>query len=402
MSPGRPDAGENPLHVVFRRIYVNIQNNKLFDQSAPTDENYMNILMVSMDYPPVSGGISAHVFELSKALAESGQKVTVLTRKKKNIRRVNSANVTINEIPLKYAAPVYGLQIRHRIKTLIPDIQPDIIHIHGMGPLEWYDIKEIPLAYTNHTSGYLMRIQKGGYRRMRMLKRLFNKPDLFLAPSRELLEVPFPIPAQKRFIPNGVDAAKYAFNMEKRVRIRSQLGIADNEMVAVITRRLVPKNGVLFLAKATRHIQNDRLRFIVIGDGPERDAVETEFIRNCGKRVMMLGNKTHDEIIAYYSAADFSILPSLMEATSISGLEAMAAGLPLVGTRVGGIPELIKEGENGFLCRPEDPLDLADKINSLLSRDLKSLGNSSRIMVEKDFEWKRIAEKTLQAYETVL
>jgi glycosyltransferase involved in cell wall biosynthesis len=164
----------------------------------------------------------------------------------------------------------------------------------------------------------------------------------------------------------------------------------------------VPKNGVIYLAKATRYIQQDQLRFIVIGDGPERDTVENEFIRNCGKRVMMLGNKTHDEIIDYYSAADFSILPSLMEATSISGLEAMAAGLPLVGTRVGGIPELIKEGENGYLCRPEDPEDLAEKINKLLSRDLKSLGELSRIMVEENFEWKRVAEKTRQAYETVL
>jgi glycosyltransferase involved in cell wall biosynthesis len=358
--------------------------------------------MVSMDFPPVPGGISAHVFELSKALAESGQTVTVLTRSKKDIRRVPPATVTVYEMPLKFVAPSYGLQIRRRIKTLIPDIKPDIIHIHGMGPLEWYDIKKIPLAYTNHTSGYLMRIQKGGFRRMRMLKRLFKKPDLFLAPSRELLEVPFPIRARKRFISNGVDAAKYAFDREKRAGIRKQLGISDSEVVAVITRRLVPKNGVIYLAKATRYLQQDQLRFIVIGDGPERDAVENEFIRSCGKRVIMLGNKTHDEIIDYYSAADFSILPSLMEATSISGLEAMAAGLPLVGTKVGGIPELIKEGENGFLCRPGDPEDLAEKINTLLSRDLKSLGDSSRIMVEKDFEWKRIAEKTRQAYETVL
>lgn len=358
--------------------------------------------MVSMDFPPVPGGISAHVFELSKALAESGQKVTILTRRKKNIQRVNNTNVNIYELPLKFVSPTYGLQIRHRIKTLVPDIKPDLIHIHGMGPLEWYDIKEIPLVYTNHTSGYLMRIQKGGYRRTRMLKRLLTKPDLFLAPSRELLEVPFSIPAIKRFIPNGVDAAKYAFNREKRVGIRKQLGISDTDVVAVITRRLVPKNGVIYLAKATRYLQQDTLRFIVIGDGPERDAVENEFIRNCGNRVIMLGNKTHDDIIAYYSAADFSILPSLMEATSISGLEAMAAGLPLVGTRVGGIPELIIEGENGYLCRPGDPEDLAEKINTLLARDLKSQGDSSRVMVEKNFEWKRIAEKTLQAYETVL
>ncbi|MFH0730248.1 MAG: glycosyltransferase family 4 protein [Pseudomonadota bacterium] len=362
----------------------------------------INILMVSMDFPPVPGGISAHVFELSKALAAAGQGVTVLTRKKNDNRRVQNSGARIYEIPLKGVSLTYGLQIRHHIGKLIPDIKPDIIHIHGMGPLEWYNIKDIPLAYTNHTSGYLMRIQKGGFRRMMMLKRLFKKPDLFLAPSKELLEVPFPIPARKVFIPNGVDAAKYAFNAEKRMEIRKQLRISNDEVVAVVTRRLVPKNGVIYLARATRYLKNDRIRFIIIGNGPERDPIETEFVKNCGKRVMLLGNKTHDDIIDYYSAADFSILPSLMEATSISGLEAMAASLPLVGTRVGGIPELIKEGENGFLCRPADPGDLANSINHLLSNDLKSLGHASRTMVENDFEWNRIAEKTLQAYKTLL
>lgn len=362
----------------------------------------MNILMVSMDFPPVPGGISAHVHELSKALVASGQTVTVLTRRKKNIRRTENEGIHIHEMPLKYVAFVYGLQIRSHIRKLIPEIKPDLIHIHGMGPLEWYNIKKIPLVYTNHTSGYLMRIKKGGLRRMMMLKRLLNKPNLFLAPSRELLEVPFSIPARKLFIANGVDAAKYAFDPEKRLEIRKRLHISDNEVVAVITRRLVPKNGVIYLAKAARLIKNDQIRFIVIGDGPERDAIEKEFEKHCGKRVLMLGSKTHDEIIAYYSAADFSILPSLMEATSISGLEAMAAGLPLVGTRVGGIPELIKEGENGYLCQPGDPEDLAENIDKLLSKDLKSMGVSSRNMIEKDFEWRRIAEKTLQAYETLM
>ena len=67
---------------------------------------------------------------------------------------------------------------------------------------------------------------------------------------------------------------------------------------------------------------------------------------------ILLGSKKHHEIIDYYSASDLSILPSLMEATSISGLEAMAASLPLVGTRVGGIPVLIQDGINGYLCEP--------------------------------------------------
>ncbi len=91
-----------------------------------------------------------------------------------------------------------------------------------------------------------------------------------------------------------------------------------------------------------------------------------------------------------------------MEATSISGLEAMATSLPLVGTRVGGIPDLIEDGRNGFLCEPADENDLAESIDRLLGCDLRSFGKASREMVETRFAWPQIARRTVEAYETIL
>ena len=363
----------------------------------------MNILMISIDYPPVPGGISAHVYELSKALAKAGHRVAVVTRRRGTEAEKSTDNGwEVYRVALRYVALIYGLQLRNYVKKLLPDFQPDIIHIHGMGPLEWYNIGHSPLAYTNHTSGYLKRIQKGGWRRMFMLKRHFRKVDLFLAPSPELLHVPFPIGAPQRFIANGVDAGKFLHSQDKRRAIRHDLGIGKDDIVAIVTRRLVDKNGVIYLARAAQFLHNREIRFIVIGDGPERAAVETEFTRHCGNHAIFLGNKSHEEIVDYYSAADFSVLPSLMEATSISGLEAMAAGLPLVGTKVGGIPELIKDGINGYLCTPADPADLAKSINGLLARDFKAMGHNSRKMVEEQFDWQQIAEKTLGAYRLIL
>ncbi len=363
----------------------------------------MNILMISIDYPPAPGGIAAHVYELTKALTRAGHRVAVVTRRRGNEpERSAEDGWQVHRVPLRYLALIYGLQLRRFVGKLLPEFRPDLIHIHGMGPLEWYNIKEVPLVYTNHTSGYLKRIKKGGWRRMAMLRRHFRKIDLFLAPSRELLHVPFAIKAPRRFIANGVDAAKFAFNAEKRRTIRQDLGIGTDDIVAVITRRLVDKNGVIYLARATRFLNNPEIRFIIIGDGPERPAVEAEFARNCGSRAIFLGNRSHGEIVDYYSAADFSILPSLLEATSISGLEAMAAGLPLVGTAVGGIPELIRAGVNGYLCRPADPDDLADRINGLLTADFRAMGKNSRKMVEEQFDWQQIAGKTVDAYRLIL
>jgi glycosyltransferase involved in cell wall biosynthesis len=360
--------------------------------------------MVSLDFPPTVGGISAHVYELSRALCELGHRVCVVTRQlpSQEDAFVKRESMDIYRLRLRWAAPLYGGQINRFIQTKLPEIQPDLIHVHGMAPLEGYKIKGVPLAYTNHTSGYLQRIQKGGFRRMALLRRLFAKPQLFLAPSRELLEVPFPIEATKVFIPNGVDANKYRFDAHARRELRSSLGLGDQQVLGILTRRLVPKNGVKYLARATRLLEDDRLRLLLIGDGPEQGEVSSTLEQNFADRFTMLGAKSHDEIIPYYSAADFSILPSLMEATSISGLEAMATSLPLVGTRVGGIPDLIDEGRNGFLCDPEDDEDLAAKINALLGVDLKAFGAHSREMVEQRFAWPQIARETVKAYEEML
>lgn len=362
----------------------------------------MKIILVSMDFPPTVGGIAAHVYELSIALRDLGHRIVIFTRAIDGVHYPQIENIQIIEIKLKFINLVYGLQIRSAIKKHMDQIQPDIIHIHGMGPLEWYDIHTVPMVYTNHTSGYLKRIQKGGIRRMALLRRLFKKPRLFLAPSKELLEIPFPIEAKKEFIPNGINSNKYIFSEDDRQRIREDLGFKENDLVGLLTRRLVEKNGVRYLAEATKHITNERCNFIIIGDGEERERVERTLSHHFAGRYRVLGEKKHDEIIPYYSAADFSVLPSLMEATSISGLEAMSSSLPLVGTHIGGIPELIVDGTNGFLCEPANSLDLAKKIDLLLTKNLKELGTNSRKMVEHKFDWRQIADQTVQAYKGIV
>ena len=360
----------------------------------------MNILMVSLDYPPTVGGITAHVYELSQALKKIGCNVSIATKfvdkSQKEFETVDE--IDIYRFDLKYIGLAYGYQINKFLKKLVKENHFDIIHIHGMRPLEFYNIKDIPLVYTNHTSGYLKRIKKGGYR-IPVLKRLFAKPKLFLAPSEELLDIPFDIMAKKVFISNGVISDKFTRNEKVRSELRNILDVKDDEVLAIITRRMVWKNGVKYLAQATKYIKNNKLKLLFIGDGEDFEEVKKILEENFQNRFILLGSKNHDEIINYYSASDLSILPSLMEATSISGLEAMAASLPLVGTNVGGIPVLIKDGVNGYLCEPENPKDLAEKIDKLLDNDYVQMGKRSKEFVDKSFDWLKIAEHTLQEYK---
>ena len=362
----------------------------------------MNILMVSLDYPPTVGGITAHVYELSQALRYLGCKVSVATKFVNESQKESETidGIDIHRFKLKFVGFTYGLQINKFIKELTQKNDFDIIHIHGMRPLEFYNIKDIPLVYTNHTSGYLKRIKKGGYR-ISLLKRLFRKPKLFLAPSEELLDVPFSFDAKKVFISNGVISEKFTRNNDVRVKLRNELNIKDDEKLAIITRRMVWKNGVKYLALSTQFIKNDKLKLLFIGDGEDFNEVKSILEKNFKNRYILLGAKKHNEIIDYYSAADLSILPSLMEATSISGLEAMAASLPLVGTNVGGIPVILKDGVNGSLCESANEKDLALKIDKLLDSNLEEFGKNSKEMVDKYFDWIEIANKTLTEYKSV-
>ena len=363
----------------------------------------MHILMVSLDYPPQVGGIAAHVYELSHAIKKQGHTITVIARNKHNTWPAyeDDEGIDVHRITLKWIGITYGIQLNIFIKKIAKKINPDIIHIHGMRPLEFYHNDAIPLVYTNHTSGFLKRVKKGGYR-IAMMKRLFNKPNIILAPSEELLEIPFELNVEKIFIPNGVISTKFKRNEMKRIALRKELDYKEDDIVAIVTRRLVWKNGVEYLAKATEFIKNKHLKILFIGDGEEKKTIIEALEKYYSGKYKILGQKTHKEIIDYYSVADLSILPSLMEATSISGLEAMAASLPLVGTRVGGIPTIIKEGINGYLCEPKNPEDLAKKIDMLLSTDYKKLGENSKQIAGNDFDWVTISDQTIKAYESIV
>ena len=360
----------------------------------------MHILKVSLDYPPTVGGIAAHVYELCQAIHAHGHEVSLLTKQNAAYPAPEQMleGIRIMPMPKRRFGPTYGRTINKQIEKAVARLKPDLIHIHGMRPLEFLKPKSVPIVYTNHTSGFLKRLKKGGYRIPR-LKSLFAPVDLFLAPSEELLDIPFDIRAPKRFISNGIVPDRFVRNEDHRIKLRGKLGVQPNEKLAIITRRMVPKNGVIYLAQAMQHLKNRDLKLLFIGDGEENAAITETLEAHFPERYFMLGAMQHREIVPYYSAADLSILPSLMEATSISCLEAMAAALPIVCSNVGGLPFLVRDGENGFLSRAADPKNLADCLDKLLSANMEAMGAASRRAVDERFSWLKIAERTIDTYK---
>ena len=133
---------------------------------------------------------------------------------------------------------------------------------------------------------------------------------------------------------------------------------------------------------------------LIIGDGSERKNLEN-LVKKLGlqEKVKFLGQIPNEKIPAYLAGADCFCLPSLREGFGIVILEAMAAGLPVIGTNVGGIKDLIEDGKTGLLIEPKNPQAISQAINKIYSGQKFSKANL------KKYSWQNIASKVLELYE---
>lgn len=205
-----------------------------------------------------------------------------------------------------------------------------------------------------------------------------------------------------RIIPNGVDTSLFAF---QPLKIRT-----DNnhiQRVIITTSRLVKKNGVDVLIRAVEEIKKTGtpITCYIIGGGPERAALEklTNDLQ-LSRDVIFFGAVPYEEIPFYLRKADVFVRPSRSEGMGNSFIEALSVGIPVIGTPVGGIPDIIKDGEMGLLCRVDDIKDTAEKILMLLNDSALAarIRENGRRLVERIFSWNNIAKSYAHMFEKLL
>jgi len=367
--------------------------------------------MLSGFFPPEIGGIEMHVYRLSKKLVQRGNKVTVIARykigkKPKNMIEYmdgikikwiySSKNTKLNTITAWFKA--FFMIINERV---------DVIHAHSIVPITTVGgiaklILRKPLVVTIHESHFIKGMSNPFYRILAKLS--LSLTDSIITVSKDRYErAKGLVNKEIQLIPNSVDVKE--FKPYKSNILREEYNIPPNFKIILYVGRLAPVKGVIYLIRAIPEIAkiNKDIRFILIGEGPEKEQLLKEIQKmEIGNYVIFTGFKPNDQMPNYYNSADLVVLPSLIEATSISGLEAMACGKPLVCSSVGGLTEIIKDGYNGFLCKSKDPKDLARAINKALNSDISRLGKNSRRLVEEKFTLKKITDKVLEVYKSVI
>ena len=203
-----------------------------------------------------------------------------------------------------------------------------------------------------------------------------------------------------RVIENGVDIDR--FNPVVKPGWKPQCC----ERMIFTARRLVRKNGLEFLIEAMPEIRKEHSAHLVIaGDGPERKRL-MRMTRDLGvsKHITFLGLTPNERIPGLLAASAFAALPSLIEAPGLFLLEAMAMAKPIIATKVGSIPDTVRNMDDGILVQPRNAKEIARAANTLLDDKnlLHKLGANAREKVEKKYSWETITKEVLHVYEQTL
>lgn len=364
----------------------------------------MNILMHCVYFAPEIGGLESHVHNLCRGLVARGHRVAVVTsRSQAGLRReerVDGVDVYRTWFPGRTPAGWALHSLCSTPRTMRASVQADVVHAQAFASIPPAAAAcrrgRRPLVTTIHTSHFRRMARKSLWKPG--LRLLLREADHVFTTSADLAEL-------VEGLAPGVLAESMTNAVDTSVFFRcSPFLPAIPGPRLVVPSRLQPVKGVEYFVRAMPEIAAafPGVEAILVGDGPERDNLEDLSTQlGVAHRIRFLGARPNAEMPRILSSATVAVLPSLMEATSIAALEAMACQLPVAASRVGGLPEIVDESV-GTLFEPRDPADLGRRIVALLRRtDLKEIGRRARERVTTRWNNDLLVERHLQVYRAL-
>ena len=408
-------------------------------EAAGAIRKAMKILLVNK-FHYLRGGSEKYYFELAKLLKEHGHTVAYFSMKNENNITTGDKEYFVDEIDMNTGSKFEALNVIYSKKNkalmtmALEDFQPDIVHINNFqrqlsaSIIDAVKEKNIPLIMTAHdlnpvcpssimlyngevcedciTKGYAQCIKKKciknstlksllGYIEKRYYDshKIFEKIDCIISPSAF---------NKSELLKGGLKCNKiqvihnFVNETEKK-----DCPIGD---YAFYFGRLSREKGILNLIEAIKNVNGSKL--LIAGNGPEQDNIEQYIKENAlGDRIKLLGYLGQDEIRDYIRASKFIVVPSIwFENCPYSILETMEIGKPIIGSNIGGIPELIKDGYNGYIFEHNDVAQLEKIITELFNDDAKAkqLGYNSRILFEDNYSAESYYNEIMQIYNKYL
>ena len=357
----------------------------------------------------VGGGTGKHLEALVRLWIDSGWEVRVLAQTPPT-SQIDFAD-SLELFPPRQAYDVYPLGQLRRLKWLRGYVQswaPTIVHtyffwsiMYGRALKRMGVIRSLVENREDQGFGW----GRHEYTLLRLTKAI---PDHIVAVSAAVLETAIERehldPDRTQIIHNGIgepqDTGQY------RTAALQQLGFDNGDLIVGMVSNLNRAvKGVHYFIEAIPEIlsREPRARFVIFGRGAEKEVHERR-ARELDLSDYLVFAGYRENMPRFYAAMDISVLTSLTEGLSIAVLESMNYGVPVVVTRVGGNPELVVEGETGFLVPPKDAAAFADKVVRLLqdSELRNSMGTAARERIAREFSIGKVAECYSNVYEELI
>jgi len=393
------------------------------------------VCFISPEYWPLTGGTGSYVYYLSSELLRNGYKIYVVTggNQAQNVKVNSQLDVSFLKIPktpiiksfmlagasyrkLQSVRDTAAIDITHPQLPLTPNfaVPPRfgktlVCTVHSTWKGEAEAISGEPYSRLNANEKFLvsfnwfLRFFEEG-----MLHRARRIIAVSHFTKRELTNY-YKIPAGKiRVIHNGVDTSKFQPAADKR-RIKRELGFGPDDPAIVSVGRLYARKGLFTLIESVPAVVKrfPRAKFIVSGKGQSDEMYKLiAHAQRLGVKdsIVFTGYTPDKELPKLYQAADVFAFSTFYEHHPFAVLEALSTGLPVVTTRVGGIPETIDNGKDGFMVEPFHPERFADKILYLLEHPVaaQEMGMFARKTILERFDWRIVVKDAIKVYDEAL
>lgn len=276
------------------------------------------------------------------------------------------------------------------LTSVLRSWQPDLVHTHN------YVLRYVlpaaaaagmpPIVHTIHNVAD-REVERLGQWLHQVAFRRWARPvaiaEEVASSFQRVYRLPRPV-----LIPNGIDLSPYEAARLQRAEWRRNEGFAESDLLLTCIARFYEQKNHKTLLEAFAMVKDElpRAKLLLAGDGYLRPALERQTAElGLSGQVKFLGRR--EDVARILGASDVFVLPSLWEGNPLSVMEAMAAGLPVAATAVGGVPELVETGRSGLLCRPGEAVELAEAIRTLAgSAELrKTFGRQAMLRAEARF-----------------
>ncbi len=370
------------------------------------------------------GGTEIHALSLVRVLVEAGYKVVICCYYEFDNSVVVQFKETGADVILLHLDRSDGrfginkiIELIRNLKSIFKKYRPDIVHVQylapGLVPIIAARLAGVPAVFaTVHIAGSVVYGWKAKFL-LRMAARLCTAffcvskgVERFWFGSSQIFDPENPDPTRKHFsIYNAVDINNIVAIVEKtdRQALRASLGITDRPVIGIVGRLAFQKGQEILLDAMVDVIKViPGVVLLIVGDGPDRLKLGSQATQlGIEKQIRWLGTQPQEKVFELYSIMNVLAMPSLYEGFGLTAAEAMADGLPVVGTKIEGLSEIIEDGVTGYLIPANDSKKLSDALLKLLtdSEKAKMMGTKGSQRVKELFLLEVFKKSVLAAYE---